>query len=330
MNVVIASVAICTQNRADSLARTLESLCGMEHVPSSVYEVVIVDNGSTDHTRKVCNAFAARLRIRYFFEGQRGLSIARNRAIREACGRYICWTDDDVTVDRGWLHAYLRSFAKYAEAAFFGGKITPLLEAPAIQWFAQNYREEPLHYLVALRDLGAEEFLFDNMHMPFGANYAIRMDAQRRFLYDHELGVQPGRNRVGEETAVIKSMMGAGLRGYWIPAAEVFHHISRERQSLQYVEEYFLRHGETSAYLSGHLGRRSVFGAPAWVWRSYAESLCGYYWARAVRDPKVWLLRLRDLGMARGQLKYYLRERSNSRLRARLLQAPAGRRAHGE
>ena len=112
MDMVMASVAICTQNRADSLARTLESLCAMRCVPASEYEVVVVDNGSTDHTAKVCNEFAARLPIRYFFEEQRGLSVARNRAIREARGRYICWTDDDVTVGPGWLHAYQTSFAK--------------------------------------------------------------------------------------------------------------------------------------------------------------------------------------------------------------------------
>ncbi len=318
MDVVIASVAICTQNRADSLARTLESLCAMQCVSAGGYEIVIVDNGSTDHTGKVCSAFEARLPMRYFFEEQRGLSVARNRAIREARGRYICWTDDDVTVSPGWLHAYLTSFAKHPEAAFFGGKITPVLEEPAVRWFAQNYRGRPLQYLVALRDLGAEELSFDDTTMPFGANYAIRMDAQRRYPYDPELGVQPGRNRVGEETAVIKALLAAGLTGYWVPAAEVLHHIARNRQSTAYVEKYFRAVGETHAYLSGRSGGVPLRGAPRWLWLSYAERLCAYYWARAVGDPKVWLLRLRDLGFVKGQLEYHRRERSSRRNRDKL------------
>ena len=310
MDTVIASVAICTLNRADSLARTLESLCATQCVPAGEYEVVIVDNGSSDQTATVCSAFDARLPIRYFYEEQRGLSVARNRAIREARGRYICWTDDDVTVVPGWLHAYLTSFAQHPEAAFFGGKITPVLEQPAVPWFARNHRGRPLRYLVALRDLGAEEAAFDDTTMPFGANYAIRMDAQRRYPYDPELGVQPGRNRVGEETAVIKAMVGAGLTGYWVPAAEVFHHISRQRQSTAYVGKYFRAVGETHAYLSGRSARWPVLGAPAWLWCCYAQKLCAYLWARAVRDPQVWLLRLRDLGFVKGQIDHHRREHS--------------------
>ena len=328
MDEVIVSVAICTRSRAESLARTLESLCAMRCVLASDYEVVVVDNGSTDHTATVCKAFEARLPMRYFFEQQPGLSVARNRAIREVRGRYICWTDDDVTVCPGWLHAYLTSFAKHPEAAFFGGKITPVLEEPATPWFAQNYRSRPLQLLVALRDLGAEEVSLGDANKPFGANYAIRMDVQRRYPYDPELGVQPGRNRVGEETAVIQAMIGAGLTGYWVPAAEVVHHISRKRQSTAYVERYFRAVGETDAYLWGRSGRVPVLGVPASLWCRYAVRLCAYYWARAVRKPKVWLLRLRDLGFVKGQFEYHWCKRSTSRIRDKF-QKRLARRSRG-
>ena len=312
---LVASIAICTLNRADSLARTLQSLCEMECGSPAGFEVVIVDNGSTDHTGDVCRTFGARLPIRYVIEERRGLSNARNRAVHEARGDYICWTDDDVTVDRGWLRAYLTSFAKYPEAAFFGGRIVPVLEEPTVRWFEQNFRGPPLRYLVALRDRTVEEALRDDGYMPFGANYAVRMDAQRRFPYDPDLGVAPNRNRVGEESAVIKRILGVGLTGYWVPGAQVFHHISRDRQSERYVARYFRAVGETQAYLAASADGRSIFGAPPWVWRWYVGRLLAYYWARVLRDPKVWLLRLRDLGYIQGQLEYHLRERRKVRAR---------------
>src|SRR5438067_2246813 len=131
---MLVTVAICTFNRAESLRRTLESLGAMQ-VPDDIdWEVLVVNNKSTDHTDAVIADFAERLPIRREYEERPGQSNARNRAIGTAKGDYIIWTDDDVVVDRGWLAAYADAFRSRPEAAVFGGPIRPRYETPAVKW----------------------------------------------------------------------------------------------------------------------------------------------------------------------------------------------------
>ncbi|MBC7625374.1 MAG: glycosyltransferase family 2 protein, partial [Aeromicrobium sp.] len=77
------SVAICTFNRAGSLRRTLESLASVAPPQVGGWELLVVDNNSSDSTRAVVAEFESALPVRYVFEAEQGLSLARNRAIRE-------------------------------------------------------------------------------------------------------------------------------------------------------------------------------------------------------------------------------------------------------
>src|SRR4051794_1841821 len=113
------TVAICTWNRADLLAKTLGNLCTLDRLPGADWELVLVDNGSTDSTRQVADRFAGRLPLRYVVEPLRGLSNARNRAIREARSDLVVWTDDDVLVGPGWLRAYAGAERQHPDSAFF-------------------------------------------------------------------------------------------------------------------------------------------------------------------------------------------------------------------
>ena len=134
------TIAICTFNRAESLRRTLDSLVAMR-VPSDLsWEIVIVNNNSTDHTDEVISEYVGRLPVRWEFEPRPGKSNARNRAIDVAKGEYIVWTDDDVVVDTGWLTAYVEAFRRWPEAAVFGGRIMPRYEAPVAKWVGKAKR----------------------------------------------------------------------------------------------------------------------------------------------------------------------------------------------
>src|SRR5688500_3500637 len=93
------TVIICTRNRADQLRRTLESAAAVDTPEHVSWELLVVDNGSTDHTPEVVESFSGRLPIRRVSEPEAGLSNARNRGVAEAKGDYICWTDDDVLID---------------------------------------------------------------------------------------------------------------------------------------------------------------------------------------------------------------------------------------
>src|SRR5512143_830758 len=100
------TVAICTWNRSALLEQTLERMTRLVAPSGCTWELLVINNNSTDATESVIARFEARLPIRGVFETQPGLSNARNRAVREAGGEYVLFTDDDVLVDPDWLVAY--------------------------------------------------------------------------------------------------------------------------------------------------------------------------------------------------------------------------------
>ena len=100
------SVIICSYNREDSLRKTLTRLCDLEIPPHLSWELLLVDNNSTDGTRQVCESFIPKLPVRYLFEPLQGVNRARNRAVAEAAGQLLLFTDDDVNMDRNWIAAF--------------------------------------------------------------------------------------------------------------------------------------------------------------------------------------------------------------------------------
>src|SRR5579863_10079992 len=98
------SVILCTYNRCDDLTQALAGLAASRMPQSVDWEVLVVDNNSKDRTRSVVEEFSSVYpRFRYLFEGQQGLSNARNAGIAAARGRVLAFTDDDVIIDPGWL-----------------------------------------------------------------------------------------------------------------------------------------------------------------------------------------------------------------------------------
>ena len=303
---MFATIAICTLNRAESLRRTLDSLLAMR-VPNDLrWEIIVVNNGSTDHTDEVVASYAPRLPIRREFEPQRGISNARNRAVDAAKGQYIVWTDDDTIVDPDWLAAYTEAFRHWPESAVFGGPIIPRYESPVVEWLPTC--EHLLSYVYGMRDFGNAPIRISRRDgpYPFGANFAVRATEQRRFRFDPDLGSAPGRRRLGEETAVIASILATGASGYWIPDARVEHCIGRQNQTTAHVARYFAADGETVALF--HRDRETgplLFGIPRWMWRRVAEYWIRYRVHRLISPAPVWMAHLKAYGFAKGQFRYW-------------------------
>lgn len=245
------SVVVCTRNRAVPLAQLLESMAAMRVPESLFWELLVVDNGSTDATAAVIASFAGRLPIRYTHEGRPGLSNARNHGVAQARGRYICWTDDDTVVDGEWLAAYAAAFEAHPEAAIFGGVIYPQLQGPTPAWFAALVHRWPVNGIVASRDFGDQTVPLDLERdvLPWGANFAIRTAEQRQVRYDPNLGVSPTHRRSSEESQVIFEILRSGASGWWTPASKVLHLFPPHRQSRRYIFEHFAAIGEAKAYL---------------------------------------------------------------------------------
>lgn len=108
MNVKL-SVIIATFNRDYSLQKCLISLSQQSF---SLFEIIIVDGGSTDNTRQIVDQFAKKLTIKFVVDRRQGLAQARDRGWREARGKYVAWIDDDVVVARDWAAAIVATLDK--------------------------------------------------------------------------------------------------------------------------------------------------------------------------------------------------------------------------
>jgi glycosyltransferase involved in cell wall biosynthesis len=118
------SIIICTRNRSVSLGRTLESIRVLTSPPDTTWELVVVDNNSSDDTRAVVERFAEGFgqSVKYVFEERRGLSCARNAGLRRARGEIIAFTDDDMVVEREWLVHIAQQCAAHPSVAMYFGQ----------------------------------------------------------------------------------------------------------------------------------------------------------------------------------------------------------------
>jgi hypothetical protein len=138
--------------------------------------------------------------------------------------------------------------------------------------------------------------------LPFGANYAVRAFEQRLYPYDPTLGVGPGQNRMGEESQVLRAVLGGGATGYYVPGSTVHHMISPSRQTISYVRSYYAAHGETSAMSDPPTDGHCFAGVPLWLWRQVATETAAYMLGRMFSTPPIWVRHLKKLGYWRGYI----------------------------
>lgn len=271
---VIITVAICTWNRANLLDNTLLQMCSMQ-VPKDVnWELLVIDNNSSDHTTAIASFYAEKLPLRYIVEKKQGLSNARNRAISEMHGEWILFTDDDVLVCERWLECYFQSIVCLnTKIGFLGGEIVP--------WFPVPPDPALCEAIPMVRDGFCARALppdpritSESPYFPFGANFAINKDAAIGLLFDPNLGVSGNRRFLGEEVVFMTELLGRGFEGLWISNVEVQHYVDPSRLSLKSLRQSLSDAGRTVARRGTALdGRFHICGVPAWTYASIIQSL---------------------------------------------------------
>jgi glucosyl-dolichyl phosphate glucuronosyltransferase len=267
---VDVSVVISTYNRCDLLGRALESLEHQEPADLS-YEVLVVDNNSTDETRGIALRFIEKNpgKFRYIFEPKQGLSYARNAGIARARAEIVAFTDDDVRVANDWVSRIKGGFTAEPQADFLGGKVLPQWNGVPPEWLTRAHWA-PL----ALLDYGDEPFCVD-ADRPLclvGANFAFR---KRAFEYVglFRADFQRIKNGLGslEDHELLLRLWQAGRNGIYLPDLTVTAEIQPDRLRKAYHRQWHTGHGRFHAVLRSELLERSrlgkICGVPAHLYR---------------------------------------------------------------
>lgn len=226
------SVIICTYNRAKYIIKALDCLFDTTY---KQYEVLVVDNNSTDNTSELLKAYIAdnsSLPIKYYLETKQGLSNARNRGIAEAKGDILIFLDDDALVCPNYLNIVDEYLQKYPNIDAFGGKIIPIFdECDAPKWLCK-WSESWVSGL----NLGAKVCSFPTKIFPIGANMGFRKSVfDICGLFDPNLGRSAGNLIGGEEKDLFNRMYSHGMTILYLPNAVAEHVIPPKRTTIEYV-----------------------------------------------------------------------------------------------
>lgn len=133
----LISVVICTHNRAEFIGGAIRSVLDQTAGEDS-FEIIVVDNASTDRTRETVSEFQSRKEVRYVFENRLGLCNARNTGWQAARGKYVAFFDDDAIAYPGWLRAIEEAFQTVPRAGVVGGRVDPIWKKERPAWLSNE------------------------------------------------------------------------------------------------------------------------------------------------------------------------------------------------
>lgn len=301
-----ASVIICTYNRARRLPKTLAALTEMAAPPGLEWELLLVDNNSTDDTKAVCERFCDRLPLRYLMERKQGKSHALNCGIEHALSDLMLFTDDDASVDPRWMAEYLAAAEARPEAGFLGGRIIPEWEDEPPRWLKEN--SEFLSSLSIHYDRGPDLTEIRDRRKPFfGANLALRKSALRQAgsSFRPEFGIVGNRRIGGEEQMVMFELVEAGFFGLYVPTAIVRHRNIRERMTESYLRKISSSYGRLEVKCGEIPLERLWLGAPRYLWRQLVADTISYLITRPFGPAKRWLDHEIRAAMAWGSIQEF-------------------------
>jgi glycosyltransferase involved in cell wall biosynthesis len=315
---IAVSVIIATHNRADRLRETLEALLDQKTPDSLGWEVVVVDNGSTDDTLETFRTMAMRApgRLRYVSEPRVGKSRALNAGLKVARGKVVALTDDDVSPADDWVATSATVLDKW-DAHGAGGRILPRWEAEPPKWLLENRRL--LDALGIMAFDGSARLPITPMPpgghpQVWGGNMVYRRSALLALGgFDVALGPMGGRRYCEEDVDVVRRMLEAGRSVVYDPELVVFHRIPGARVTRAYFRRLMWDMGEGQA-LAAADSRSSptVAGVPRWRYLYLARLVGGSVAAVLRRRPDAFdevLDCAMAAGMTWGEMKRARRER---------------------
>lgn len=228
------SIIVCTFNREKYIIECLMHLKN-QSLESEKYEVLVINNNSTDDTELIVQDFIEKntdTNFRYLVEKSIGLTFARNRGIVEADGEIVSFIDDDAFVNHEFCSTILNFLDKRKDVSALGGRIVPDYEDKEPKWMSKY-----LLPLVAALDKGDNAMLFKGSSFPLGANMTFRKTVFEKYgVFDVELGRRGEILEGGEEKEMFIRLKKGNENIYYVPQVSVRHIIPPHRVELSYIK----------------------------------------------------------------------------------------------
>ncbi len=253
------SVAICTFNRSALLRQCLEGFAAQAAAPDA-FEVIVVDNNSTDDTPEVTKEFTGRIAtLKYVFEAAQGLSRARNRAIEEVSSPVIVYIDDDAIPYPDWAERFIEAFDRFPEATIIGGESEPIFESGRPAWLDDDLLQSyscGLYYSDDYHFTKARQWLVE-------CNLGYRLEPLKAAGgFPENLG-RRGNLLLSGEGAVNDVIVSRGGRMLYTPFAKVRHLVPANRLTPKWLAQRRFWGGVTSSVVDDYLTQETG-GAEPW------------------------------------------------------------------
>jgi len=309
-NRLAISVVICTHNRAYLLRHALESLA-TQTLRSERFEIVVVNNGSTDDTPTVVAQESVKrtnIQVRLVNEPVLGLGHARNRGWSCAQGRYVAFMDDDARADPCWLERALALFEQGDAAPIaVGGRILPFYPFPKPSWYKDDY--EVRSWGNTSRCLSPGES-FSGSNMIFTKAVLERVGG-----FDVSMGMRGERVSMGEETVLFRKLwddLGPHTTILYSPHLVVYHAVGQQRmRPSHHLSRWFVA-GQVASRLESPISWRERLRGLRMNWVVLRNAVrAAIQQRKQFSDRRVWMIEqggpvALEVGRLLGRIGLYL------------------------
>lgn len=251
---MLLSVIVPTHNRAHLLVKMLTSVAN-QSFSHDQFEIIVVDDGSTDDTKSVVEEFAGKIKnIHYIYNERRGAHIARHEGLKKAQADILVYADDDIQVFPDWLTEINASMSDQ-EVVLVGGKNLPDFESSPPDWIVESWSIKK-HYFNELGHVIGELSIIDlgdcikeiNPYCVFSCNFSIR-----KSIFLQAGGFHPDymadKKYMGDgETYVSDFLFRRNLKALYNPGASVYHFIPSSRMTMNYFKARNFTQGIMDSY----------------------------------------------------------------------------------
>ncbi len=277
------TVIICTYNRSNNLPKCIAALEQQENTNQLNWEVLIVDNNSSDATETIVKDLInnSKIKIRYAFEQKQGLNHARNLGMQNALGKYFAYLDDDITAAPQWLSSIYKSLAEN-DADASGGRIhlDPAIVLP--NWIKLN---PSMYGFLGYQDYGDQPMRVDGIKQyPFGGNMAFnRRVIEKVGFFNTQLGRKGEgfkKNELfkGAETDYFHRLAAnRESKIFYTPDAIVYHHILPHQLTKKYFLTIHYNAGYQKALHDDTIYKRTLLGIPLFILPQTLRAIFNYF-----------------------------------------------------